>query len=85
MELQDHRKLARLMVIQGVTQRELAAAAGWASHTYLGRLVRGQVKTLDSDAAVRIAHHLKVAVDDLFVSRSSTPSGQNVKPRKGAA
>lgn len=76
MRLLDHRKLARLMVIQGVSHRELAAAAGWASHSYVGRLVRGETTTLDPDAAVRIAEHLKVGVDDLFIARSSTGNGR---------
>jgi len=71
MQLVDPKKLARLMVIQGVSQRELAAAAGWESHTFLGRLLKGEVKTLKTEPAVRIAHYLKVGTDDLFVSRSS--------------
>lgn len=30
MELLDRKRLARLMVIQGISQRELAKAAGWS-------------------------------------------------------
>ena len=37
------RKLAKLMVINGVTQRELSQAIGWKAHSYLGRLIRGEV------------------------------------------
>lgn len=76
MEVIDRKKLARLMVVQGVSQRELATAAGWKSHSYLGRLLRGQVKTLETDPALRIAHHLKVGVEDLFLTRVSEESGQ---------
>jgi transcriptional regulator with XRE-family HTH domain len=75
MQLKDRRKLARLMVIQEVSHRQLATAAGWKSHSYLGRLLRGDVKTLDTDAAVRIAHHLGVPVDDLFLTRVTTNTG----------
>lgn len=68
MRVLDRKRLARLMVVQGVSQRELATAAGWKAHSYLGRLLRGEAKTLEVEPAVRIAHYLQVGVDDLFVS-----------------
>jgi transcriptional regulator with XRE-family HTH domain len=55
MEVKDHRMIAKLMVIQGISQRTLAAKAGYKSHAYMGRILRGEVKTLDTDAAVRPA------------------------------
>lgn len=67
MILQDHKRLAKLMVIQGVSQRELARAAGWKSHTYMARLLRGDEKTLRPEPALRIAKYLGVGVDDLFL------------------
>lgn len=74
MILQDHKRLAKLMVIQGVSQRELAKAAGWTSHSYMARLLRGEVKTLKTDPAARIAKYLGVGVDDLFlVGMDSVP------------
>lgn len=76
MELRDRKKLARLMVVQEVSQRELAAAAGWKSHSYLGRLMRGDVKTLETDPALRIAHYLQVGVEDLFLTRVDDVSGR---------
>lgn len=79
MELIDRKRLARLMLIQGVSQRELARAAGWRSHSYLGRLMRGDVKTLETEPALRIAHALQVGVDDLFMVKSSSVSPQNAK------
>lgn len=79
MQLLDRKRLAKLMAIQGVSQRELAHGIGWSSHTYLGRLLAGKVTTLDPDAAVRIAEFLQVGVDDLFMARSSTHPGRNVK------
>lgn len=82
MEIRDRKKLARLMIVQDETHRSLSRAAGWKSHSYLGRLLRGEVKTLDTDAALRIAHKLRVPVDDLFVVRvdsNPVPDGQKKK------
>lgn len=82
----EHRqRLAKLMVIQGASQRDVATAAGWKSHSYLGRLLRGQVTTLDNDAAVRIAHYFGVGVDDLFVARSSSTTARPVHHKGTAA
>lgn len=67
MVLRDRKRLATLMVIQEVSQRDLAKAAGWSSHSYVGRLLRGEVKTLEPEPALRIANYLRVAVDDLFL------------------
>jgi transcriptional regulator with XRE-family HTH domain len=77
MQVRDHRKLARLMLIQDVSQRDMATALGWKSHSYIGRIMRGTIRSVDPDAAVRIAHILGVAVDDLFVTRSSSLSGHS--------
>lgn len=77
-------KLARLMLIKGVSQRDVAEAAGWRSHSYLGRLIRGDVASLDNDAAVRIAHYLEVPIDVLFMSRSSSDSARSVQSKKSA-
>lgn len=79
---QNRKRLAKLMLIQDVTQRELAEAAGWKSHSYLGRLLRGDVNTLDLEPAIRIALYLGVGTDDLFVARASSDAARNVKARK---
>lgn len=80
MKVLDPKKIAKLMVIQGVTQRQLAEAV-WgkgASHSYLGRVLRGQVDTgFRPEAAARIAHYFGVGIDDLFVARLSTDGAQN--------
>jgi len=81
MEVRDVKKIAKLMVIQGVSQRQLAAAAGYKSHAYMGRILRGEVRTLDPDAAVRIAKFLGVGVDDLFLVRLSSDTGRNAQRR----
>jgi hypothetical protein len=40
--------------------------------------LRGEVRTLRTDPALRIAHALGVPVDDLFVTRVTTNLGQAV-------
>jgi transcriptional regulator with XRE-family HTH domain len=84
MLVKNPKTIAKLMVIQGVSQRTLAAKAGYKSHAYMGRILRGEVKTLDPAAAVRIAKFLGVGVDDLFLVRVSSDDGHNGQ-RKGAA
>ena len=76
MLVRDHRKLARLLVIQDISHRDLAKALGWKSHSYVGRLCRGKVRSIDPEAALRIAHLLKVSVDDLFVIKVSSDTGR---------
>lgn len=75
MVLRDRKRLARLMVIQNVTHRQLAAAAGWKSHSYVGRLLRGEASTLETEPALRIANFLQVAVDDLFLVKVDSIPG----------
>lgn len=76
MKLIDRKRLAKLMAIQGVSARGLAKAAGWKSHSYMNRLLSGEVSSLEPEPAVRIARHLGVGVDDLFMPRLSTDTGQ---------
>lgn len=85
MVLTNRKMLAKLMLIQGVSQRELAEAAGWKSHSYLGRLIRGAVTTLEVEPAVRIAAHLGVGVDDLFMARVSNDARQSVERKRRVA
>jgi transcriptional regulator with XRE-family HTH domain len=66
MILKDRKALAKLMAIEGLSQRQLAAQAGWRSHSYMGRLVAGKARSVKPDAATRIAAALGVSVDDLF-------------------
>ena len=75
MLVRDHKKLARLLLIQEISHRDLARALGWKSHSYVGRLCRGKVRSVDERAALRIAHLLKVSVDDLFEVKVSSKSG----------
>lgn len=82
MILKDPKKLAKLMVIQEVGQRELARAAGWKAHSYLGRLLAGTATNVEPEPAARIASYLGVGIDDLFlvkVDTSTVQSGQTDK------
>jgi hypothetical protein len=85
MRLHNRKGLRKLMAIQGVSARSLSKAAGWRSHSYMNRLLKdprdGGVDTLDVEPAVRIARHLGVGVDDLFMPRLSTDTAQTVQRR----
>ena len=72
MRLHNRKGLRTLMVVQDVSQRRLARAAGYRSHAYLGRLLRGEADTLEPEAALRIARFLQVDLGFLFTPRSST-------------
>lgn len=78
------KRLATVLVVQDVSQRQLSEAAGWKSHSYLGRLLRGEVNTLDTDAAARIAAYLGVGMDAFFVPRTSTAVARNAARRSAA-
>lgn len=73
------KRLGRLIVINDHSKRAVARAAGWKSHTYLLRLLNGQASTCEPEHAVKIARFLGVAVDDLFVTKVSSSTGQNGK------
>jgi len=79
MVLRDRKQLAKLMVIQGVSGRQLSAAAGYASHTYVQRLLRGEVLSLRADPARRIARHLGVETTDLFIGASTINPGRSLQ------
>lgn len=71
MELIDRKKLARIMAIQGVSQRQVCDFVGWSSRGNLIALLNGTKKTLTEARAVRIAQFLEVPLDSLFVHSSS--------------
>lgn len=79
MKLIDRKRLAKIMAIQGVSARQLAKAAGWRSHSYMNRLISGEAVSCEPEHAVRIARHLGVGVDDLFMPRLSTDAAHSGK------
>lgn len=76
MLLKDRKRLARLIEIQEVSKRSVAAAAGWSSHSYLQRLLSGEARTVKPEHAVKIATYLGVDVADLFTPKVSSGGGQ---------
>lgn len=83
MRVIDPKKIQKLMVIQEVSARTLAEEVGYASHSYVTRILRGEIQTVTPERAARIARYFGVGVDDLFVPRLSSDSGPSVK--RGAA
>ena len=79
----DPKKLLKLMAIQEVSARTLAEEVGYSSHSYITRILRGEIKTVTPERAARIARFFGVGIDDLFVARLSTDTGRAVK--RGAA
>lgn len=81
----DRRKLKRLMREQGVTHRDLAEVAGYRAHSYIGRLVRGEVNSLGTDPALRIAHRLGVPVEALFFTGPTSNYGHDDRKTRRAS
>lgn len=81
MELVDLKLLLALAKSHRVSQRKLALVAGYASHAYMGRIMRGEVKTLEPTPAARIAHYFDVELDVLFRPRSSMNQVHSDQPR----
>jgi transcriptional regulator with XRE-family HTH domain len=71
MELKDRQLLRELLETNHISARQLAEDVGWKSHTFLQRLLRGEVKNLDPTKALLIAHRLNVPSHLLFVPRVS--------------
>lgn len=79
MRVTDLKRLKKLMLIQGVSARQLADVCGYKSHAYITRILRGEITTVTPERAARIARHLEVGVDDLFMPRLSTDASQKRK------
>lgn len=75
MIVKDADKLVGLMKYRGYGQRELAALVGWKSHTILGRIMRGEQRSLDPVRATKIALILGVSVEELFLTKMSSNPG----------
>jgi transcriptional regulator with XRE-family HTH domain len=82
MRLRNLKGLRTLMVVRDVSQRRLALAAGYKSHSYMGRILRGEVDTVTPEAAQRIARFLQVGVDYLFAPRVSTHTAHSTHRHK---
>lgn len=81
MEVRDLTLLLELMETKKISARALARDAGWKSHTYLQRLLRGEEKTLKAEPAARIAYRLEVPFNLLFVTHASDKSARSVQKK----
>lgn len=75
--------LRRLMRAKNMTARQMAKQMGWKSHSYMNRILSGDVHTVSPDVAVKIAYLLQIPVDLVFVPRVSGDSRQS-EGRKSA-
>jgi transcriptional regulator with XRE-family HTH domain len=85
MRLKDRRKLARLMATEDVSGRELARLVGYTSHTYMQRLLRGEVKRWPPAVAALVAQRLGVDVSTLFLTEVTTNTGHFRQAQKRPA
>lgn len=67
-----------LMKDKKLSGRQLSGSVGWNSHTYLQRILRGEIRTVTPDKAEKIAIALGVPRDVLFASRTSMNPDQTV-------
>lgn len=80
MELRSLKRLRTLMAIHdNMSGRDLAEVAGYKSHTYIARVLRGEYKVIGNDHALRIAAYFKVGVDDLFLVRTSNATEESAQ------
>lgn len=62
------KRLAKLLLIQEVSHRQLADALGWRSHGMVGHLLSGRKTGVSVESAVAMARYLGVEVSDLFAT-----------------
>lgn len=84
MRVTNLKLLKKLMVIQGVSARQLAEVCGYKSHAYITRILRGEITTVTPERAARIARHLEVPIDELFMPRLSSDTLQPAKRGRAA-
>ena len=65
--MKDADLLRRLLRASDITARQVSRELGWASHSYLNRILTGQVRRVRLETAVRIAELLQVPVGLIFV------------------
>lgn len=87
MLVKDGEVLGAMIKAKKFTRRGFADKLGWKSHTYLQRLIRGEVRSVTPDTAALISHFLDLDIDVLFDTKVSTIRGLDVdanRPRKTA-
>lgn len=84
MRVIDPKRILKLMAIQDVSARQLAAGVGYSSHTYIQRILRGEISTVTPERAARISRYLGCGVDDLFLPKLSTDARQSVQRKRAS-
>lgn len=79
MIVKDPDLLRRLLDTKGISARQLTRDMGWSGHSYVNRILTGKVRTVQPDAAVKIAYLLQVPVDLIFVARVSGDPRRSVR------
>lgn len=79
MIVKDAELIGRLMATKGISRRQLARSMGWTAHSYVNRILAGNVRSVSPDAAVKIAYLLGVPVDLIFVPRVSGETPKSVR------
>lgn len=85
---EGRKRLAKLLIIQEVTHRELAAAIGWKSHGMISQLITGTRNGVEPDKALGMAKYLGVEVSDLFLTEMPSVAPRvthRTRPKAGAA
>lgn len=82
MQVKDHKKFARVMLINGVTHRQVAEEAGWKSHSIVTRIAKGEITTITPDRAILIEKFLEVEPQSLFVPMVPNNSAQDALPKR---
>lgn len=90
MEVRDLEMLQSLKIVRKVSNRDLAKIAGYKSHSYMNKIMKGDATTLNPEPALRLAKFFQVGVEYLFSTEVSTNPAQieqeqNVKTKKGRA
>lgn len=62
-----------------ITARQMSRELGFASHSYMNRILNGEVRSVTPDTAMKIAFLLGCPVDVLFDAKASGNAGRNVR------
>lgn len=82
MQVKSPELIKVLMKDLKISGRQLSETVGWNSHTYLQRILRGEIRTVTTDKAEKIAITLGVPRDVLFVPKVSVNTDQSVQDER---
>jgi hypothetical protein len=82
MIVKDAELIRRLMAThtpQPITARQITRALGFKGHSYMNRVLNGEVHSVKVETANKIAYMLGVPVDLLFVAKASGDALRTVR------